>query len=1037
MQKSPMNTYQPKPTILSWMAQNHVAANLLMLAFIVGGLISLGQITKEVFPGYDLDIVDISARYPGASPGEVERGVVLVIEEQVRSIDGVERVTAVSKEGQASLSVELITGVDPNVVLQDIKSSVDRITSLPDEAEKPTINLKTRRREVIRLALFGDIDEAALFALGETVKEGLVSLPGITQVDLVGVRDHELSIEVSQAHLRAYDLTLEQIAAAVRNRAVDVSAGVIKAKRGEILIRTTERRDIASEFRELDLLSSNDGTVVKLKDIATIKNSFAETDREAYYNGKRAVILNVFRTGDQTPQSVSKAVLEYIDGLQTTLPSSIGIEAYNDRSKIFEQRKKLLLKNGTIGLLLVLLTLGLFLEPRLAFWTSMGIPISIIGSLVILTLIGGSINMVSMFAFIVTLGIVVDDAIVVGENIFYKRQQTTDTARAAIEGVTEMAAPVMIAIATNVIAFTPLLFVSGSMGRFFAMLPAVVISVFLISLVECLFILPAHLSYPHRKRKNIVITLLEWLPRRFNSLFVSFIQKVFSPTLKFCIHWRYVVAVTAVSVLFISYAYWDSGWINFSFRPNIQTDRIDAEIELPFGSSIEDVRKISKLVEEGGLRAIKKNGGEKILIGVKTDIGRRGSNTAEVTFNLAAQADREITTKQFSVAWRKEVGHIAGLEKLFFDYLVGPGGSTAINVELSHYDTAILENAATDLAGIIAQYQGVTDINDGFAQGKPQFDYKIRPEGRSLGLTAQDLGGQLRHAFHGVEALRQQRGRNEVKIVVRLPEEERKSLYHLEQFFIRTPDGGEMPLARAAQLKRSRAYTEINRVDGKRVLNVTANVVPGQGNANMIQQNLRADHFASLKAKYSGLKISFQGRERQRVKAVKDLLFGIIFVLPAIFCLLAVLFRSYFQAFFVMVSIPFGLVSALIGHVIMGYDISIISIFGMIALCGVAVNGGLVFMVTANNLKAGGETVIEAAMHAAIRRFRPIILTALTTFFGLAPMIFEQSVQARFLVPMAISLGYGILFTTVIILFLMPALFVICFDIKTKFGVHS
>jgi multidrug efflux pump subunit AcrB len=1031
-----MSISQPKPTILSWMAQNSVAANLLMIAFIVGGLISLGQITKEVFPEYDLDIIDISVSYPGTSPGEVERGVVLAIEEQVRAIDGVERVTVVSREGRANLSVELISGAEANVVLQDIKSSVDRISSLPDEAENPIINLKTRRREVVRLALFGDLDESALFTLGETVKEELISLSGITQVELVGVRKPELSIEVSQAHLRAYGLTLSEIAATIRNHAVDVPAGAIKARRGEILIRTTERRDIASEFADLALISSDDGTVVKVRDIATIRDGFAETDREAYYNGKRAVILNVFRTGEQTPQSVSKAVLEYIDGLRKTLPSSIGIEAYNDRSKIFEQRLRLLLKNGTIGLLLVLLTLGLFLEPRLAFWTSMGIPISIIGSLVILNLIGGSINMVSLFAFIITLGIVVDDAIVVGENIFYKRQQMTDTSRAAIEGVKEMAAPVMVAIATNIIAFTPLLFVSGSMGRFFAILPAVVISVFLISLVECLFILPAHLSYPHRKRKNVVITLLEWLPRRFNSLFIHFVKRVFSPSLKLCIRWRYVVAVTAASVLIVSYAYWDSGWINFSFRPNIQTDRIDAEIELPFGSSIEEVRKITKLVEEGGLRAIEKNGGAAILVGVKTDIGRGGSNGAQVTFNLVPQAEREITTKQFSVAWRKEVGHIAGLEKLFFDYLAGPGGAAAINVEVSHHDTRILENAAAELAELLAQYQGVTDINDGFAQGKPQFDYKIRPEGRSLGLSAQELGGQLRHAFYGVEVLRQQRGRNEVKVVVRLPEEERKSLYHLEQFFIRTPDGGEIPLARAAEMTRSRAYTEINRVDGKRVLNVTANVVPEQGNASMIQQNLKAEHFPALQAKHSGLKISFQGRERERVKAVKNLLMGILFVLPAIFCLLAVLFRSYFEAFFVMLSIPFGLVSALLGHVIMGYDLSLISIFGMIALCGVVINGGLVFMVTANNLLAKGETVLESAMLAAIRRFRPIILTALTTFFGLAPMIFEQSIQARFLVPMAISLGYGILFTTVVILYLMPALFVICYDIKGKFGMH-
>lgn len=1028
-----MGNYRNKTTILSWMAKNNVAANLLMLAFIIGGLICLGQIKKEVFPEFDLDIVNIKVSYPGTSPEEVERGAVLAIEEQVRSLEGVERVTSVSREGQATLTVELLTGVDANVVLQDVKSSVDRISSLPEEVEKPVVSLKTRRREVVRIAVYGDIDEASLFSFGESVKDDLTALPGITQVELDGTRDPELSIEVPQANLRAYGLTLEQIADAVRSRAVDVPGGTIKATRGEILVRTTERKDLASEFAGIVLISSDEGSEVKLDEISAIRDGFADTDRETYYNGKRAVILKVFRTGDQTPQSVSKSVTGYIESIKNSLPSSVAIEIYNDRSRLFEQRLSLLLKNGSIGLVLVLLTLGLFLEPRLAFWTSMGIPISIVGSLVILPLLDGSINMVSMFAFIITLGIVVDDAIVVGENIFYKRQQTTDTIRAAIDGVTEMAAPVVVAITTNIIAFLPLLLVTGSTGRFFSILPAVVISVFLISMVECLFILPAHLSYPHRKRKNRLIAILEWLPRRFNTLFIRFAEMVFKPFLLRCINNRYIVVVTALAVLGISYAYWDSGWINFSFRPNIQTDRIDAEVELPFGVSVDEVRRVARLVEEGGQRAVANNGGSRILVGVKTDIGARGSNTAEITFNLVPQTERAVTTKDFSIAWRKEVGEIPGLEKLFFDYLVGPGGSAAINVELSHHDAHILEGAAKDLVGILSEYQGVTDINDGFASGKPQLDFTIKPEGSSLGLNAQQLGEQLRHAYYGAEALRQQHGRKEMKIVVRLPEEERRSLYHLEQFFIRTPAGGEIPLDRAAEMKQTKAYTEINRVDGRRVLNVTANVVPGLANANKIIADLKAKHLSPLRARHPGLTTSFQGRERERQKAVKDLLAGITFILPAIFCLLAVLFRSYFEALFVMLSIPFGLVSALVGHIIMGYDLSIISIFGMIALCGVVVNGGLVFVVTANALRNDGNSIVDSALQGAMRRFRPIILTALTTFFGLAPMIFEQSVQARFLIPMAISLGYGILFTTVVILFLMPCLYVICDEVKGFF----
>ncbi len=1020
----------PRHNLLSWMTKNHVAANLFMLILIIGGLIATTKITQEVFPSYELDIINISVRYPGASPEEVERGIVLALEEEIRSMEDVERVTATAQEGQASITVELLTGADANKSLQDIKSSVDRISSLPDEVEKPVISLKTRRRGVVRLALYGDLDERALFELAGTVKEELLELPEITQVELRGIRQPELTIEVPQAALRSYELSLGDIAAAVRKRAVDVPAGGIKAQGGEVLLRTTERRDVASEFNEIVLISEQDGTEVTLGEIAAIKDGYAESDREAYYNGKRAVILYVYRTGEQTPQEISQAVGQYIKGIEQTLPESINLVVYRDRSKLYKQRLDLLLNNGGLGLLLVLLILGLFLEPRLAFWVSMGIPISIIGSLVILFFIGGSINMISMFAFIITLGIVVDDAIVVGENIYYKRQSGLPPIQAAIDGVMEMAAPVSIAVTTNIIAFLPLLFVTGSTGRFFSILPAVVISVFLISLIECLFILPAHLAYREREKQGRFMTMLEKIPASCGKGLEVFIEKSFTPALHFCIKSRYMLATVSLAVLIIGYAYWDSGWIDFSFRPRIQTDSIDAEIELPFGANIEDVKKVARQIEEGGLRAIKKHGGKSILVGVKTDIGRRGSNTAEVTFNLVPQKERQVTTREFSISWRKEVGEIAGLEKLFFDYLIGPGGSAAVNVELTHPDPETLEQAAADLAATLSGYKGITDTNDGFARGKPQLDFSMRPEGRSLGLNAQELGSQIRHAFHGAEAIRQQRGRDELKVVVRLPESERLSLFHLEQLIIRTPDGGEIPLARAAHMEMSRAYTKITRVDGKRVLNVTANIIPGQNNASKVLASLKAEPLPQLLAKYSGLSYSFQGREREKRKAVRELFYGLALILPAIFCLLAVLFRSYFEAIFVMLSIPFGLLSALIGHIIMGYDLSIISVFGMIALCGVVINGGLVFMVTANRLTAEGESPEKGAMLAAIRRFRPIMLTALTTFFGLAPMIFEQSVQARFLVPMAISLGYGILFSTVIILFLMPSLYVIYHDIR-------
>jgi multidrug efflux pump subunit AcrB len=1016
--------------ILAWMTKNHVAANLLMLTLLVGGLIVMFDIKQEVFPEYELDIVDVSVFYPGASPEEIEEGIIFAMEEEIRDLEDVERVTAKASEGRGSISVELLSGADPDKAVQDIKNGIDRITSIPEDAERPLISLKKRRREVLRLALHGDVEERVLFYFAQTIREELLGLPSVTQVDLRGVREPEISVEVPQSLLRSYGLTLDEIARIISQSAVDVPAGGIKTEGGEVLLRTSERRDFASEFAGIPLISEPDGTEVTIGDIAQIKDGFAESERESYFNGQRAILFYVYRTGEQTPVEISREVREYLEILAPSLPDGIGFSVSNDRSKLYRQRLDLLLKNGAFGLVLVLLILGLFMEARLAFWVAMGIPISIIGSFLILHYTGGSINMVSLFAFIITIGIVVDDAVVVGENIFYKREEGLPPLQASIEGVREMSTVVTFAVVTNIIAFLPLLFVPGSTGKFFSILPAVVVAVFLISLIECLFVLPAHLAYHRRLRTGGIIDKIDAVPELFERGLKWFIRKCYTPLLRASVSNRYLTAVVFLAILVVAYAYWDSGRIDFSFRPRIQTDRIDAEVTLPYGAPIEDVRYIAQLIEEGGMRAVEKSGGKKILDGVMTDIGRRGANTSEITFLLVPQNERAISTREFSVLWRKEVGDIAGLESLFFDYLVGPGGSSAINVELTHPDPRTLELAATDLAGALADYEGVTDIDDGFARGKPQFDFTMRSEGRSLGLSARELGNQVRHAFYGAESLRQQRGRDEVKVKVRLPESERKSLYNLEELMIRIPDGGEIPLARAAQLKRGRAYTEINRVDGRRVLNVTANVIPGVANENKILAIIKADFLPRLTATYPGLQYSFEGRQRHQREALHQLFYGLGFALLGIFTLLAVLFRSYVQAVLVMVSILFGITSAFAGHVIMGFDLSIISVFGMIALCGVVINGGLVLTVTANRMYESGEPPLEAAVNAGIRRFRPIVLTALTTFFGLAPMIFETSVQARFLIPMAISLGYGILFTTFVILLLTPALYVIHQDVS-------
>ena len=1019
--------------LIAWMARNHVAANLLMFVLVGGGAIIAWDIKQEVFPEYALDIIDVGISYPGASPEEVEEGIILAVEDEVRSLDGIKEINSSAWEGYGRTTIELTESADPNKMLQDIKAAVDRIRSFPEDVERPRISLQRRRREVMKVVLYGAADERDLFYRAQAIRNELLDLPCITDVDLGGVRSPEITVEVPEAELRKYAITLGDIASSINNSALDRPAGGIKARGGEVLLRTAGRRKFASEFDDIAVISRRDGTEVKLADIAVIRDDFVDSHREAYYNGRRGVIVTVYRAGDETPISISNAVRDYVEKVSANLPDGVKFEVYRDWSDVYKDRRDLLLRNGGMGLVLVLVLLGLFLDARMAFWVAMGIPISVMGSFVLFPLMGGSINIISMFGFIITLGIVVDDAMVIGENIYYERQKGVSFLKASITGVQDMAAPVTIAVLTNVLAFLPLLFIPGSTGRFFVILPSVVIAVFIISLIECLIILPAHLAWGPTSPDRGFLGAFERFQRRIAAGLEWFIHRMFEPVLRQSVKHRYVTVSAALATLVVMWSYWDTGRIEFSFRPKIEATRLDAEITLPYGAPIEDVREVADKIERAGIRAVERADGKSMLKGMMKSIGRRGSNTAEINFYLVEEDQRKMSARQFSAIWREEVGDVPGLENLFFDYLIGPGGASAIKVELTHPDPKTLETAASDLAGELENYTGVIDVYDGFAQGKRQFDFRIKSSGRSLGLNPRELGQQIRHAFYGAEALRQQRGRNEVRVMVRLPESERRSLYNLEELLIRTPDGGETPLGEVAESDPGRAYTEIKRVNGKRVLNVSASVTPGVVNENKVLDDLKVTYIPQLMQNYPGLNWSFVGHERSRRESMAALGYGLCFAMGGIYILLAALFRSYVMPVLVMISIPLGITGALLGHIIMGYELSIISVFGVIALCGVVVNGGLVLVVTANKYVENGDDVGDAAIRAGARRFRPIVLAALTTFFGLAPMIFETSVSARFLIPMALSLGFGILFSMPVILILTPALYVIKSDLGQIF----
>jgi multidrug efflux pump subunit AcrB len=993
------------------------------------------QVKQEVFPDFEIDMVSISVPYPGASPEEVETGILLAIEEAVRGLDGVKQVTSTAMEGVGSVYAELRFDADKSKTAADIKNEIDRITSFPPDAEEPIVSIPTTHRQVLSLVIYGDIDEKVLRELAESARDDLLKEEKISQVELEGVRALEISVEVPQARLRAYGLTLEQIANVIGRSAIELPGGGVKTSGGEILIRTAERRDLGREFENITIISSRDGMRLRLGDIALIHDGFEDQDVASFFNGKPAMMVEVYRIGDQTPLQVADAVKKYKERLDKVLPPGVKTAIWRDRSEIFHQRIDLLKQNAFIGLFLVLGILGLFLEVRLAFWVTMGIPISFLGSFLFLPVADVSINMISLFAFIITLGMVVDDAIIVGESIYVHRQTHSDFIAAAISGADEVATPVIFSILTSVTAFAPMFFVEGTMGKVFRILPSVVILVLLLSLFESLYILPAHLGHLSRARETGIQGRLYRLQQRFGHLVERFAERIYGPVVRWSVRNHWITWASGVFLLLVAVGFVQGGRISIMFFPKIESDWVVATATLPYGTALEDTKKVQTRIEHAVWDAVEetsKGHPDRLCRGVFT--GMRDTHVIWFVAFLVSTDQRDISATGFAQKWREKIGPLPGLESLVFDSTAGgPSGGSPVDVQLSHKDTRVLEQAAADLAETLGTYEGVTDIDDGFSEGKSQWNLTLTPEARSLGLTAAELGRQMRNTFWGTEALRQQRGRDTIRVVVRLPRSERTSAYDIETLLIRTPDGGEIPLSRAAKIDRGRSYTSIFRTDGRRILHVTGDVVPEVTTGQKVTDALREKELPLVMARYPGLNYTFEGAQRQGRDSMKSLFEGFVIAVLIMYVLIAVPFKSYVQPLVVLSAIPFGIVGAVIGHLIMGYSLSLISMMGLLALSGVVVNDSLVLIHTANRMRDEGKPAKIAVSDAGIRRFRPIVLTSMTTFLGLTPMIFEPSLQARFLIPMAISLGFGVLFATVIILLMVPAFYVIVRDIQEIF----
>ncbi|HSP79929.1 MAG TPA: efflux RND transporter permease subunit, partial [Myxococcaceae bacterium] len=761
-------------------------------------------------------------------------------------------------------------------VLADVKSAVDRITSFPEDAERPTVSLLSRRRQVISLIISGDQELRTLQAIGEKARSELLELPDITQVDLVGVRPLEVAIEIPQEKLEAYGLSLDEVARQVAAASVELPGGGVKTRGGELLVRVSDRRRFAHEFSSIILRGTAQGAQVRLGDIATLEDGYAETDQASYFNGKPAVRLTTYRVGDETPIEVAGAVRAYAERLRAELPSNISVDIWADDSEVLAARIDLLMRNAQTGLLLVFLVLALFLQLRLAFWVALGIPISFLGTFLLMPALGLSINMVTLFAFIIVLGMVVDDAIVVGENVYARMEAGEGLMEAAIKGSKEMAVPVTFSILTTVAAFSPLFFVPGVTGKIFGLIPWVVVTVLLISLVEAFFILPAHLGHGAPGQKKGLALAVHRAQQRVSNGLNRFGERVYRPVLEVTLRHRYVTLCAAVAMLLMTVGMVASGRVPFTFFPKLEGDVVKATARLPYGAPLERTLAVRESLEASARAALAESGGERILRGMFTrvgesDSGEVGSHLVTVELNLVPGEEREVGAEALAAAWSRLTPPQAGLESLTFNSSVGPGAGRPVDVQLSHPDTEVLARASASLTETLRAFPALRDVENAYSQGKPQLDFRLLPQARTLGLTAGEVGRQLRSSFFGAEALREQRGRNEVKVMVRLPESQRRSEFDVERLLIRTPAGGRVPLSYVASFERGRSPTVIRREDGMRVVNVSAELAAGAKSPQEVLDSLKAEVLPKLKAEFPRLQADLVGQQRAQAETFGSL----------------------------------------------------------------------------------------------------------------------------------------------------------------------
>ncbi|MFT5904736.1 MAG: multidrug efflux pump subunit AcrB [Cryomorphaceae bacterium] len=1030
-----------KHPFITWFATNPVVANILMFSIVAGGFFSALTVRKEGFPAFASESVIVTVPIRGGTPENVERGVAIKIEESLESVDGIEHVRSVSSDNISTITIQAKENYPISKLLDDVKVQIDAIPSFPEQAEKPVVTEKKRESIVLWVELYGDVPEATLKESARKVRDVLLRQPAISKIETFGARDYEISIEPSEEKLRFYNLTFSEVADAISNNSVDLGGGVVRSDRGDISLRSRDQAYKKGDFESIAVRTNADGTRIYVRDVATVRDAFIDQNTLNRYKDLPTVSLKIITEGnDDIVNAVSQArkiVDEYTD-----LPEGVSIAGWLDGATNIRDRLYLLGANGGFGVLLVLGILMVFLNFRLAFWVAIGIPVSIAGAMILFPLPGIdlSLNVISAFGFLVVLGIVVDDAIVIGESIYSEKQNAKhpddpeSALRTTVRGVSKVVTPATFGVITTIAAFLPLTQVSGRLGNVFGQIASVVVFCLIFSLIESKLILPSHLAHinVHKKPTNFITRGWARFQKAVADGLQAVIDKFYRPAIRFLIPWRYAVLATFIGIFTLVISLFPAGKLRFVFFPNIYQDNATVLLKLEQGQSVdylhENAERIAEAARQLGKKYEQTYGVNPF---VELQISASTNTVASIAAELTRSTDREyLSTEQIVKDWRQAIGPVAGSRSLTLSSRAGPpGGDIAINLESDNLDE--LKAAADELKEIIATYNGVYDIYDTFDSGKPEILYSITPAGQAADLTKLDLARNVRDAFFGREAQRVQRGRDEVKVMVRYPLEERGSLETLRNMRIRKGDGTTVPFSVVATTTYSESLASIERYDSKRVVAVEASVDKTLITSAVVLERLEKEYFPEMKAKFPSITISQSGEAEQREKSMKSLGLGFLTSIIFIYILIAIPLKSYVKPLIIMSVIPFGIIGALMGHYIMGIPVSILSVFGILALSGVVVNDSLVLVCRIDDIRADGTGLLDACRRAGADRFRAILLTSLTTFFGLGPLLLEKEVQAQFLKPMAASLAFGILFATVITLILLPMLLIIAKDIKT------